>query len=221
VTNRGFEYVTNWLAGNYNVTNWPLPVYIGWGTANGSNATSVVCPAGNNQWNDVGPYSELSEARVTGSASTVNTVVASSLGTYQLTGTITASAGESVGESFIAMSSTKPFATTLFTAITNSATSLTVSTTGAPSTPFYAQLNNEVLDVTAISSNTVYTVARAQNGSTAASAAATNTLTVGNPMGNANANPNHGDMFAHAGFVALSLNSGDSIAFTWSINVTY
>lgn len=228
VVNRGFEYLCQYLDGaNPGSTNYPQPKYIGWGGANGSNATSVVLPSagptttqGTGQWTDVGPYQELTESRVTGTGSVTNNTIGMGTVGYYLTGTLTASTGEAVGESFIVMSTTKPFATTLNSNITSGATSFTVTTSGAPSTPFYMQLNNEVLEVTTITSSTVYTVTRGVNGSTAASASSANTLTVGNIPGAAAANPNDGDMFAHAGFVALTLNTNDSVTFNWTVSIT-
>lgn len=223
VTNRGFEYVCYYLSGqNPGSTAYPRPQFIGWGTANGSNATSVNEPAAANQWSDVAPFFELSEARATGSTA-VTVAVAQSFGTFQLTGTITASASENVGESFITMSSTKPAMSSVATnAVTSGATAFTVASNTFPAAPFYVQLDNEVILVnTTAASNVFSSVTRAQNGSAAAGHAVGCGVTLGNPMASANTNPNNGDMFAHAGFQALALNTNDSIAFTWQVNVTY
>ena len=81
------------------------------------------------------------------------------------------------------------------------------------------QFGNEVILVGTVTSNTVYTVTRAYNGSTAQAATAGMTITVGNTPGTA-FGTNNADMFAHAGFIALSLNTGDSIQFTWQVGVT-
>ena len=76
ITNRGFEYIAQMIAGSG--ATYGIPSHIGWGTANGYNASSVVMPAaapqgfplpgpstaGMGQWFDVGPYSESTEARV-------------------------------------------------------------------------------------------------------------------------------------------------------------
>jgi hypothetical protein len=228
VTNRGFEYLCNYIAGNYAGSNWTAPTWVGWGGANGSNATSVVSPGtapstvqGTGQWSDVAPYQEFSEARVQGSYTVIQNTAGSGTVGCSISSTITASAGENVGESFLAFSSAKPYSTTLFTAITAAATSMTVSTAWpSVSVPFYLQNNNEVIEVSATASTTTATIARAQNGSTACSASSGNTLTLGNIPGAGASNPHSGDMFAHAGFVALALNANDSISFSWTIDIT-
>jgi Flp pilus assembly protein TadG len=63
-------------------------------------------------------------------------------------------------------------------------------------------------------------VVRGQNGSTAGTAKTNDVLTFGNIPGAGNNNPSNGDLFAHAGFQALALNTNDSVQFTWQINVT-
>jgi hypothetical protein len=235
VTNRGFEYIASMLAGS--ISTFPIPSNIGWGTANGSNATSVVLPgaaptgfplpgpstAGTGQWFDVGPYSESTEARVAAGTPVIvsNNSSGSSYATTTFVATITAAQAESIGESFLVPSTTKPASSSLTShAATNANGSLTVvSSAGYPAAPFYAQADNEVVLVGTAAAN-VLTVTRAQNGSTAGPINIGDAITVGNIPGAGASNPNHGDMFAHAGFVALSLNSGDSIQFTWQVNVT-
>jgi hypothetical protein len=242
VTNRGFEYMCQYLAltnNNSSNSGWTVPSVIGWGTANGSNATSVLLPAGGpvqsfpanistagtGQWNDVGPFNEqaTTEARVTGTPSVTGNTAAGSFSTYQLTGTMTAAAGEAIGESFLVFSTTKPAASSVATGnMTNVQTSFTTGTVLASglAAPYFIQIDNEVLQVSATASSNIYTISRAQNGSTAAAHNQNAGVTLGNIPGAGNNNPNHGDMSAHAGFVALTLNSGDSIAFTWQVNVT-
>lgn len=227
---------------NNNSSNggWTVPSFIGWGTANGSNATSVLLPAsapgafpgalstaGTGQWNDVAPFNEqaTTEARVAGVASVLNNNAnsGSSYSTFQLTGTMTAAAGESIGESFLAFKSTKPAASSVATGnMTNVQTSFTTGTVLASglAAPYYIQIDNEVLQVSATASSNIYTVVRGTNSTTGAAHNQNAGVTLGNIPGAGNNNPNNGDMFAHAGFVALTLNSGDSIAFTWQINVT-
>lgn len=242
VTNRGFEYMCQWMANtagtNTPYTSYTIPTYIGWGTANGSNATSVQLPAtgpvqsfpgnistaGTGQWSDVAPYFELTESRTQGTATVINNVAAGSYSTMQVVGTITASAAESVGESFLSFSATKNAATSIATNnVVSGATSMTVAShTGFPgSGNYYVQVDNEVMEVTAGQGTNTWTIARAQNGSAQPSTHLVNTgVTLGNIPGAGTANPNNADMFAHAGFVALALNIGDSVAFTWSVNVT-
>ena len=230
------------MAGKYGPSAsslFTVPSVIGWGNACGSNATQAVLPAASptttiatGQYFDVGPFREFTtEARVIASSTSVtNNVVTASSVTTTFVGTITAGANHNtsgsnaeagaVGEAFLAFTTTKPYENTAFIAVTT-AGSLTVTTNSAPpSTPFYAQLNNEVILVGTVTSNTVWTISRAQNGSSQNNAAVSDGVSVGNIPGAAATNPNNGDMFAHAGFTNLALNSGDSIQFTWNISVT-
>jgi hypothetical protein len=231
------------MAGQYGPSassKFTAPTYVGWGNANGSNATSAVLPAASptttiatGQYSDVGPFREFTtEARAALSSTAVtNNVVTASSVTTTFVGTLTCGAtphntqssngeGGSVGEAFLAFTATKPYETTVFAAVTNGG-SMTVSSTGAPATPFYAQLNNEVILVGTVTSNTVYTISRSQNASGVTNnGAVSDGVCVGNIPGAAATNPNNGDMFAHAGFTSLALNTGDSIQFTWNISVT-
>jgi hypothetical protein len=200
---------------------WTTPSYIGWGGANGYNSAGTVLPAtassttlGTGQWSDIAPYQEFSEARVLGASSfTGNTSGSGTVG-YVLTGSMTASTGESVAESFLTMSSTKATSYTLASTVSASQTSLTVTTTGAATGTY--QMNNEVITAGTIATS-VWTISRAQNGSVAGTANTGNVVTAGNVPGTATGT---GDIFAHAGFQALALSSGDSVAFTWTINIT-
>jgi hypothetical protein len=226
VTNRGFEYIAQMVAGN--IATYAIPTYIGWGTANGSNASSVVLPAagpggvqGAGQWSDVGPYSESTEVRVKAASTTVtNNVAASGTVTTSFVGTITAASGETIGESFLTPGSTKP---AVFSVVglqpSTSSTSLTANTSGGVAGAYY-QMDNEVILLSSTAVSNVWTIVRAQNGSTANIGKNGDCLTFGNIPGAGASNPSNGDMFAHAGFVGLTLNSGDSIQFTWQVNVT-
>lgn len=223
---------------NNNASNggWTVPSFIGWGTANGSNASSVTLPAsapgafpgalstaGTGQWNDIAPFNEqaTTEARAAATATVINNTVGGSYSTCQLTGTITANAGESIGESFLVFKSTKPAASSVATGnMTNVQTSMTTGTAMGIAAPYYIQIDNEVLQVSATAASNVLTIVRGTNATTGAAHNQNAGVTLGNVPGAGNNNPNNGDMFAHAGFVALALNSGDSIAFTWQINVT-
>jgi hypothetical protein len=227
ITNRGFEYIASMLAGS--ISTFPIPNNIGWGTANGSNATSTLLPSygpggtqGSGQWFDVGPYSESTEARVTASTPVIvsNNVATSGTVTTTFVGTITAAQNESIGESFLTPSATKPASFYVSgQAVSAAGAALTVNTSGAVANQYY-QMNNEVIKVSSTASGFVWNIARAQNGSVANAAAVHDALTFGNIPGAGPSNPSNGDMFAHAGFIALSLNTGDSIQFTWQINVT-
>ena len=230
VTNRGFEYVCQWanIGSTANTTTWLKPGFIGWGTANGSNASSVLLPAtapsntiGTGQWSDIAPFYELPESRVAGTLSVTSNTVGAGTVTAQVTGTITATAAESVGESFLVMSSTKPAMSSVATGnMTNVQTSLTTATAMGIAAPYYIQIDNEVLFVSATAASNVLTVVRGTNATTGAAHNLNAGVTLGNVPGAGASNPNNGDMFAHAGFQALALNNGDSIAFTWQVNVT-
>lgn len=231
VVNRGFEYITQWMGlTNNNSSNggWTVPSFIGWGGANGYNASSTVLPAtqpsstiGTGQWSDVAPYQEFSESRTVGTASVIGNTAASGTVTTQFVGTITASTSRNVAESFLVMSSTKPGTSAVSGNQTStSATSLTVST--AVTVNSYYQMNNEVIKISSTTGTGPFTctIVRAQNASVANTAGSGDVITLGNIPGAGSSNPNNGDMFAHAGFQALALNNGDSIQFTWQINVT-
>jgi hypothetical protein len=232
VTNRGFEYIAYQIGGS--AATYATPAYIGWGTANGYNNSGLNLPAtqpgsfptalstaGTGQWSDVGPYSESTEARVKSASTTVtNNVSASSYATLTLVGTITAAQAESIGESFLAPAVTKAQQYTLFHTVGTTWSSLTISTAGGTVGQYY-QMNNEVIFIGTVTSSSVWTISRTQNGSPGPGTANTaDCLTFGNIPGAAVTGAGYGDMFAHAGFQALSLNSGDSIQFTWQVNVT-
>lgn len=226
VTNRGFEYICQYLSGTATTSGWTYPTFIGWGGANGYNSASVLLPAlgasstqGTGQWSDVAPYQEFTETRVAGTPTVVsNSAAAGTVGT-QIIGTLTASTGESVGESFLVFNSTKPGSFTLNSNVTSVATAFTVAT-GSLVQGAYYQVNNEVVKLTTASGTVASVVARAQNGSTANTAKTNDIITFGNVPGAGPSNPSNGDMFAHAGFQSLALNSGDSIQFTWTVNIT-
>lgn len=230
IVNRGFEYICAWMAGS--ISSYSVPTWVGWGTANGSNATSTVLPAtgpggvqGAGQWMDVGPFSEAPETRVQSSAVTVSsntngsgTVVAN----WNATITCAQVGGEGIGEAFLVFTQTKPYSATITGTLPTGNTSMTVGTVWpAVSVPFYLQNNNEVIKVNATSSTLIASsITRASNGSTVNAGATGQIVTLGNIPGAGNNNPLNGDMFAHAGFTALALNDGDSIAFTWQVGVT-
>jgi hypothetical protein len=238
VVNRGFEYICQWMANTAGTgtpyANWTVPTYIGWGTANGYNSAATTLPGsaasttvGTGQWSDVGPYSESTESRATGvvSLNSSNTVGAGTV-TTQVVGTITSLSSQSIGESFLVFTSAKHTARTLFTAVTSGATGFTISSAWPTpaqglNVPFYVQMNNEVIKVSATATTTTATtIVRGVNGSSAQTAATNDNISFGNPPGSGASNPFNGDLFAHAGFQALALNTGDSIQFTWQVNVT-
>lgn len=194
VTAKGREIIVNSMKGTATE-----PKVLGWGTGSQTAATT-----------DVGPFIESAESRVTGT-STVQTTTTTN-DTYQVVGTITSSSTQTIAEVFLTDSATKPFSTTWATAPTT--TSGTTGTTAASFTPAnntYIQVESEVMQVTAGTGTTSLTVTRAQNGSAAATHSNGTTLTAGNPPGTSTANQN---MYLHASFTGLALNSGDSIQST-------
>ena len=209
--------------------NYTVPTYIGWGTANGFNATSVLLPAtapsntiGTGQWSDIAPFSEASETRTSGTVSVTGNAIAANTVTSQVVGTLTSGFSQSIGESFLVFTATKPYESTLNGNLAVGATSLTVTSNWpAVSVPFYLQLDNEVVTVSATSSTVIAsTIVRGVNGSVAATHNTSCGVSQGNIPGAGTGNPHNADMFAHAGFVALALNNGDSIQFTWQVGVT-
>lgn len=229
VTNRGFEYLCQYMANaSNNSTNggWTVPTAVGWGGANGYNSISTALPGsapsstqGTGQWSDVAPYQEFAENRTVGTVTVTGNTAAAGTVITQVVATITSLTSQSVGESFLGFSTSKPSPFTVNGTVTTVQTSLTVNTAGALANQYY-QMNNEVIQVSATAASNVWTITRAKNGSTANPAKANDVLTFGNIPGAASGNPSNGDMFAHAGFQALALNTNDSIQFTWQINVT-
>jgi hypothetical protein len=214
------------MQGSVATSGYSYPTYIGWGGANGYNSVATVLPGSQpstvittGQWSDVAAYQEFTETRVAGALSVTGATAAAGSVTTQVVGTITAGSGETVAESFLAFTTTKPSAYTLSGNQTSpTATNITVSTSGAANG--YYQFNNEVIRLTGTAASNVWTITRAQNGSTGGTAKTGDVITFGNIPGAGASNPSNGDIFAHAGFIGLALNNGDSIQFTWQINVT-
>ncbi|MFF4403606.1 hypothetical protein [Streptomyces sp. NPDC001404] len=200
-TQRGRELIANAVNG----TTF-TPKYIGWGI-NSTNPTAAST--------DVAPFQEASEARVTGTTSVVTTTTTND--TYQVVGTITSASTQTINESILANSATKPGSTTLSAAITTTgATSMTVTSAAAfPSSgTYYIQIDSEVIAVTAGQGTTTWTITRGANGSTAATHSNGATVTLGNPPGTTG---NNGDLFMHASYTGLALNNGDSLSATFQL----
>ncbi|MGW7001411.1 hypothetical protein ACWGCW_00940 [Streptomyces sp. NPDC054933] len=179
------------------------PKYIGWGTGSGT-ATA----------NDVGPFQEASEARATGTQSSVT--VTTTNDTLQVAGTITAASGETITESILTDSATKPFSTTWSTAPTGtSGTTGTLAASYTPANNSYIQSGTEVMQVTAGSGSTSVTVVRAANGSTASTHSNGDTVTAGNAAGSSLVS--NGNLAMHATYTGLALNTGDSLTSTFKL----
>ncbi|MDT0435619.1 MULTISPECIES: hypothetical protein [Streptomyces] len=182
------------------------PKNLGWGIGTPTAAAS-----------DVAPFAEAAESRVAGTSSLVTTT--STNDTYQVVGTLTSASGQTITETFLSDSASKPAATTLSAAIAStSSTSLTVaSASGFPGSGNYnIQVDGEVMTVTAGQGTTTWTVTRGVNGSTAATHSSGAVVTGGNTPGStAIAN---GSLLLHASFTGLALNSGDSLTATTKLS---
>lgn len=168
---------------------------------------------------DVAPFSEASEARVSGTSSTQTTTTTSD--TYQVQGTITAGGNKTIAEAFLSDSTSKPTNVDTVQAASgvigsNSGTTVIVATGGNFTTGQSIQIRTEVLTITNVSSNTL-TVTRGQNGSTAISTIAQNDVVTGGNVPGSTATTN-GTLFTKADFTGLALSTNDSIQFTWGIS---
>lgn len=206
VTSKGREVIVGRMQG---ATPTQLePKNIGWGIGGiaGGPFTAAVT--------DVAPFSEASEARVVGTASTVTTTTTND--TYQVVGTITAAGTKTIAEVFLSDSATKPFSTTVAAAgsANGSAvgTGLNTAASYTPANGTFIQIRTEVLGVTAGTGTTALTVTRGANGSTAIATIATgDQVTTGNTPGVATANST---LYLHGDFTGIALNASDSIQFT-------
>jgi hypothetical protein len=168
---------------------------------------------------DVAMFDESAEARVTGTSSQVTTTNAND--TYQVVGTITASASRAITEFGAFDSTTQPSTATVAAGGVVGSSSATTLNTAATFTPGnnYIQIRTEVMQVTAGSGTTALTVVRGQNGSTAISTiAVSDVVTPGNIPGSTATTG--GSMFVHADFAVINLNNGDSIQFTLKVQFT-
>ncbi|WP_439947179.1 hypothetical protein [Streptomyces sp. BBFR109] len=203
-TSKGREIVAGRLIGT--TPSQAEPKYLGWGTGAGTAASS-----------DVAPFTEAAESRVTGTSSQVTTT--STNDTYQVVGTLTAGSSETITETFLSDSASKPAATTLSAAVsTTGATTISVtSASGFPGSGNYnIQVDSEVMTVTGGQGTTTWTVTRGVNGSTAATHASGATVTGGNPPGSTAVT--NGSLLIHASFTGLALNSGDSLTATMKLS---
>lgn len=182
------------------------PKNLGWGTGTGTAANT-----------DVAPFTEAAESRVAGTSSQVTTT--STNDTYQVVGTLTSASGQTITETFLSDSASKPAATTLSASIaTTGATSMTVtSAAGFPGSGNYnIQIDSEVLTVTAGQGTTTWTITRGVNGSTAATHSNGAVVTGGNTPGSTAVT--NGSLLIHASFTGLALNSGDSLTATTKLS---
>ncbi|MFG3287269.1 hypothetical protein ACGF3G_00395 [Streptomyces sp. NPDC048179] len=203
-TSKGREIVASRLIGA--TPSQAEPKNVGWGIGAGTAAAT-----------DIAPFQEAAEARVAGTSSQVTT--SSTNDTYQVAGTLTSASSQTITETFLSDSASKPAATTLSAAIsTTSATSITVtSAAGFPSSGNYnIQIDSEVMTVTAGQGTTTWTVTRGVNGSTAATHSGGATVTGGNAPGSSAVS--NGSLLVHSSFTGLALNSNDTLTATTKLS---
>lgn len=176
---------------------------------------------------DVALFAESAEARVAGTATLTTTTFTND--TYQVIGTLTASAERKIREAGLFNSTTKPFASTVEAGSgaigSNSSTDLKLTTnytTGGAINKTYIQVRGEVIKVESGEGGKTLVVKRGENGSTASSAIAANdVVSIGNipgPYSTGTTAPTTGaSLFTHADLAVVTLNSGDSIQWTWTI----
>lgn len=188
------------------------PKFLGWGTGGIAGGPFAAAKT------DVGAFQEAAEARVTCTSSQVTTTFTND--TYQAVGTITSASGQTIAEVLLSDTSAKPVANTVAAAGvvgSSSATTLNTGSTFSPGNNGYVQIRTEVMQVTAGSGTTALTVTRGANGSSAiATIAVGDIVTAGNAPGSSVVS--NGNLFVHASFAGLPLNSGDSLQSTVQVS---
>ena len=219
VTTKGYEVVAGRMKGA--TPTQAEPLFMGWGTGGvGTGSPYAVAIT------DVGPFGEGPAgdyaSRITGTSSLVTVTTAND--TYQVSGTITASTGETIAEMFLSDSATRPQATTVAAGgVVGSAVATTLNVASAAGFPgsgnYNVQVDTEVMTVTAGQGTTAWTVTRGANGSAAiATISIADKVTGGNAPGSTAISG--GTIFTKATFTGLALNSGDSITGTFKITVS-
>lgn len=181
---------------------------------------------------NVNLFKPQTEARTAGTSTMIATSFLAD--TYQVVGTVVCAVGaKTITEMGLFDTTTLSPTTTISNSLTTATTSITIgSGTGLPgSGNYYMQLLNETVLVTGGQGTTTLAVTRAQLGSTAAVAASGSAFSLGGD-GGANANAGvggqtatvaasaGGNMFAHADFAGVALSVNDSIAATWTDQLT-
>lgn len=181
--------------------NGTQPLNVGWGLNPSALAHSNT---------DTALFDPAPEARTAGTSSQVTTNANNPNDTYQVTGTITATATRVIQEVGLFDTAVAAPQTTANGAISStSATSIVVtSASGFPGSGNYdIQVDTEVMTVTGGQGTTTWTVTRGAHGSTAATH-----LTGVNIVGGTTTSG--GNAFVLADHSAVNLNNGDSIAYT-------
>jgi len=209
------------------------PLNLGWGIS------SVTASA----FSDVNLFQQANpspEARVVGVSSLLQTNSSALADTYQVANTITAGSAKTITEVglFDQSTSLAGMSAIATSSMAAAATTVTIgaNTAGFPVLPtagnYYAQIENEVVLVTAGQGTSTLTVTRAQLGSTSAAHAIGAFVTCGGDGGSRAANSstssetwnsqsgaNGGSMFVHADFAGIALNTSDSILFTLKVQL--
>lgn len=169
---------------------------------------------------DVMLFQESAEARVAGTASQVTTTTTND--TFQVTGTMTATASRAICEAALADSTTQPAQGAVATGGvvgSSSSTTLNTAATFSPGNGNDVQIRTEVMNVVSGSGSSALTVTRGVNGSTAISTIAIgDVVTPGNAPGATGVTG--GSLLTHADFAVINLNNGDSVAWTWKVSVS-
>lgn len=219
VTTKGYEIVAGRMKGA--TPTQAEPLFMGWGTGGvGTGSPYAVAIT------DVAPFGEGPtgdySSHITGTSSLVTVTTAND--TYQVTGTITASTGETIAEMFLTDSATRAQATTVAAGgVVGSAVATTLNVASASGFPgsgnYNVQVDTEVMTVTAGQGTTAWTVTRGANGSSAISTISiADKVTGGNAPGSTAITG--GSVFTKATFTGLALNNGDSISGTFKITVS-
>jgi len=200
------------------------PKNIGWGDS------TVTASANAN----VALFKPQTEARVAGTSTMISTSQLAD--TYQVTGTITCLVGtKTITEAGLFDTTTAASSTTIATSSQSAAaTTITLTATIGPATNnFYIQVENETELVTAGQGSTTMTVTRSVLGSTAAAhqtgvpvtaggdgLAHDNATLGGQTASNSTMVTRGGSLAYHADFAGIGLAVNDSIAFTWTVQLT-
>ena len=214
VTRKGKEIIASRMRGSTPTQAEPLNLC--WGL----NAAGV--DTYNAAATDVALFQESTqEARVAGTSSIVT--VTNTNDTYQVTGTMTcATAPKAICEAALADSTTQPAQGAVAAAGvvgSSSATTLNTAATFSPGNGNDIQIRTEVMNVVSGSGTSALTVTRGVNGSAAiATIAVGDVVTPGNAPGSTGVTG--GSLLTHADFAPINLNVGDSIAFTWKVQMT-
>lgn len=145
--------------------------------------------------------------RAAGTASQVTTTITND--TMQLVHTWSFTASFGVTEEGIFDATSAPTVTTLTASINNSVTSATVASGSGITNNDFAQIDNEIVQITAGGGTSTLTIARGQSGTSGASHA--------NGAGLTDFTAGGGNMLAKQTFSVVNVNNGDSLQVTHKV----